>query len=148
MRLKQVKIIILSFLLIAGVVVVSFYTVSKRAPNASLVGIELLLRVADTEALRAQGLSWSKPLAPNEGMLFVFPEDGFYGFWMKDMLFSIDILWLDRDYRIVDVRTQASPESYPEVFTPSTPARYVLELQSGFFELHGIKKGDRLGLTI
>ncbi len=147
MRKKQIIVIILSFLCVAGVIAAPSFSESTKAPQYSLGGIELLLEIADTNALRAQGLSGHMPLAQNEGMLFVFPEDGLHGFWMKDMLFSIDILWLDRDYRIIDVRTQVGPDSYPEVFVPSTPSRYVLELRSGFFELHGLKKGDKL-LTI
>ncbi len=144
MRQKQVTIIMLSLLLVAGLIAVFFYTTSKRAPNAILGGVELFLKVADTEDLRAQGLSGSKPLFLNEGMLFVFPQEGLYGFWMKDMLFSIDILWLDSSYRIVDVKENATPGSYPESFVSSVKARYVLELSAGFFEAHKLKKGDRV----
>ncbi len=147
MRRAKIIVVVLSFLVIAGVISASYYSPQTDGLHASLGGVVLVLEVADTEDLRARGLSLHKTLAPNEGMLFVFPEDGLHGIWMKDMLFSIDILWLDRDYRIVDVRVQSSPASYPEVFVPSIPVRYVLELQSGFFELHGLKKGDKL-LTI
>lgn len=150
MHRVQIIIATLSFLLLIGVAVASlyFYSSGLKTLPATIGGEELFLEIADTEAVRTKGLSWHKPLAPNEGMLFVFPKDGFYGFWMKDMLFSIDMLWLDRDYRIVDVKERASPESYPEGFTPRVPARYVLELSAGFFELHGLKKGDKLEFAI
>ncbi len=147
MRRRQIIIVILSLLCVAGVIAVSFYTASKRAPYASFGGVELLLEVADTDALRLQGLSLHKPLAPNEGMLFVYQSDGQHSIWMKDMLFSIDIIWLDSEYRIVDVKERASPESYPEVFTPSVPVRYALELSAGFFVEHKLKKGDKLELV-
>ncbi len=112
--------------------------------HAVLGGQALLLVVADTDTLRSKGLSGSRPFAQNEGMLFIFQGDGQHSIWMKDMLFSIDIIWLDNEYRIVDAKERASPESYPEIFTPSVQARYVLELSAGFVKLHGLKKGDRL----
>ncbi len=137
---------LVSIVFVGLIVIVVFFSRPPQAKvlHAVLGGEALLLEVADTDALRAQGLSGHKPFAPNEGMLFVFPIEGKHSFWMKDMLFPIDILWLDNDYRIVDVKEKATPESYPESFTPSVPALYVLELSAGFFEAHKLKKGDRL----
>ena len=109
-----------------------------------LGGETLKLEIADTEILREQGLSGHKPLGMNEGMLFAFPEEGFHSFWMKDMTFPIDILWLDSDYHIMDVRERAQPSSYPEIFTPRMPSQYVLELPEGFFENHSLKIGNTL----
>lgn len=138
------KLLIFVFLglLVAGFVYQK--TEKTPVPRAFLGGEALVLEIADTDALHTRGLSGHKPLAENEGMLFVFPKDGLYGFWMKDMLFPLDILWLDSEYRIIDVREGATPESYPQIFTPSTPARYVLELSSGFFSKHKLKNGNIL----
>lgn len=147
MRPTQV-VVILSFLCVVGIIAVSFYTPRVKALHATLGGEALLLEVVDTEALRIRGLSGHKPLASNEGMLFVFPEDGRYGFWMKDMLFPIDILWLDSGYRIIDTKEHAVPESYPEVFTPHTSARFVLELPAGFFSNHHLKNGNILKMPL
>ena len=116
----------------------------KKALHAVLGDEALLLEIADTDTLRTQGLSGHQPLASNEGMLFMFPTEGQYAFWMKDMNFPIDIVWLDSDYRIVDVKNYATPDSYPKMFMPSESARFVLELSAGFFENHHLKKGDRL----
>src|SRR3989344_9080436 len=74
--------------------------------------------VADTPEKRAIGLSDREGLAPDEGMLFIFPEDGIYAFWMKDMRFSIDILWISHEGFIVDMRQNVSPETYPAAFVP------------------------------
>lgn len=112
--------------------------------HARLGGEALVLEVADTEALRTKGLSGHGALHESGGMLFIFPEDSRYGFWMKDMQFPIDIVWLDGDYHIVDVKKSATPASYPEIFTPVLPARYVVEIQNGFFEKHTLKVGDTL----
>ena len=103
-----------------------------------------MLEVADTNALRKQGLSGRDGLMPNEGMLFIFPSKGTYGFWMKDMRFPIDIVWLDDAYRVVDVRERVEPDSYPMVFRPDVSTRYTVELSSGFFAKHGLAKGMSL----
>lgn len=94
--------------------------------------------VADTQILREQGLSGKKSLPSGTAMLFVFENPSQYGFWMKDMNFPIDILWFTpsevegRDQKkIVFVKENATPESYPEVFSSTTPAQYVLELPAG-----------------
>lgn len=100
--------------------------------------------VADTPAVRERGLSGHAPLSANEGMLFVFDKEDEHGFWMKDMLFSIDIIWIDSNYTIVSIKENAAPESYPDVFYPSSPAKYVLEVRAGFVSTHGIAEGARV----
>lgn len=98
--------------------------------------------LADTPAKRTRGLSGTDGLAEGEGMLFIFPEDGLYGFWMKDMRFAIDIIWLDSAWEVVDVAESVSPDSYPASFSPSKPARYVLEVPAGFAKSHNIALGS------
>lgn len=98
--------------------------------------------IADTPEKRIKGLSGVSSLASGEGMLFVFPEPGLHGFWMKDMLFSIDILWIGADKRVVHIEEGVLPESYPSVFTPLVPASYVLEVSAGIAEEKNINIGD------
>ena len=110
--------------------------------HAQLGGEAFVFEVAGTNALRARGLSGRERLEPGKGMFFVFLKDDRHGFWMKDMRFSIDIIWLDSEYHIVDVKKDATPASYPEIFWPSRPARYVVEVPAGFFDEHHLKAGD------
>lgn len=98
--------------------------------------------VADTQTLRERGLSGRAGLAYDEGMLFVFNADGMYSFWMKDMLFPIDILWLSSAGRVVHIVQSISPDTFPQAFTSDTPARYVLELPAGYVARHGVRTGD------
>lgn len=107
-----------------------------------LGGQTIRVSMADTSETRGVGLGGRAALAPDEGMLFVFPQDGKYGFWMKNMRFSIDILWLTADGRIVYLAENISPETYPEVFASAVPARYVLELPAGFIGEYFVKVGD------
>lgn len=143
------------FFIIIGVLLViilgfalSFASFFEEPPSktlsARLGGQLLVLEVADTDARRVQGLSGRKSLPHNHGMLFVFPVDGMYGFWMKDMHFPVDIIWLDGSYRIVDVNERVSPSSYPIVFYPDVSTRYTLEVSSGFFEKNKLAKGMTL----
>ena len=107
-------------------------------------GKEITVIIADTKELRENGLSGYKEINSSKGMLFVFSDPGFYGFWMKNMRFPIDIIWFDANRRIVDVWENATPESYPKVHTPVVPAQYVLEVGTGYFANHALKHGDIL----
>lgn len=107
-----------------------------------LKGQTIRVSVADTESMRGQGLSGRKELAADEGMLFVFPQDGKYAFWMKDMRFSIDILWLAKDGSVVYMAQNVSPDTYPHNFQPNALARYVLELPAGYAREHNVAIGD------
>ena len=88
------------------------------------------VRIADSLAERAQGLSGTAALAPDEGMLFVFERAGMYGFWMKDMYYPIDIIWLNDELRPVGITKNISPDTFPTVFYPPVPVRYVLEVST------------------
>lgn len=106
----------------------------------------IAVEVVDTPETMERGLGGREALSPDEGMLFIFPEEEKHTFWMKDMLFAIDILWISEDGRIVDMRENVSPDTYPETFTPSSPALYVLELPAGYAQEYGVRVGDRVGL--
>ena len=102
------------------------------------------VEVAATPAARERGLSGRASLAAGEGMLFVFDNDGNWGFWMKDVNFPIDIIWADSAGRVVTVLPSVSPNTYPQVFYPSLPARYVLETPAGFAATNNIYEGVRM----
>jgi uncharacterized membrane protein (UPF0127 family) len=104
----------------------------------------VMVEVADTAAARERGLSGHAPLKEQEGMLFVFESDEHWGIWMKDMHFAIDIVWADAQGKILTIAERAAPETYPQTFSPTAPARYVLELPAGFVERHGIAEGDQI----
>lgn len=98
--------------------------------------------IADDPEERKQGLSGVESLGEFEGKLFVFPEDGHYGIWMKDMRFSLDILWIDSTFRIVHIEKNVSPATYPETFVSDMPARFVLEVNAFVTENANITVGD------
>lgn len=105
--------------------------------------VEVVAEVVDTPEERAIGLSGRLELPQGEGMFFVFPEADTHGFWMPDMHFAIDIIWLNANFEVVHIAEEATPASYPEVFTPSAPALYALEVPAGYASAHQIAIGSR-----
>ncbi len=106
----------------------------------------VLVEIADTPALQQQGLSDRDSLEEGKGMWFVFPGETTQGFWMKDMRFAIDIIWVNGHGVVVTIKHNAQPDSYPEIFYPSATAQYVLEVPAGFTERHGIAEGTKVVL--
>lgn len=105
------------------------------------------LEIADTEAARTKGLSQRDAIGKNEGMLFDFKKAGDWRIWMVDMHFNIDILWLDEHCKIVHIKQNATPASYPEIYHAYTPNRYVIELPANTIDIIDIKIGDTIKLN-
>jgi uncharacterized protein len=101
-------------------------------------------RVADTPQASERGLSGTVSLPKDAGMLFIFVVPGKYGFWMKDMNYPIDMVWIGADKKVLGIARDVKPESYPEVFYPPSPMSYVLELNSGGARDHDIATGTKL----
>lgn len=109
---------------------------------------ELRIAIADTSQTRRLGLSHLPSLKEKHGLLFVFPKPDLHGIWMKDMLFPIDIIWLDENLTVIDLFVDVSPETYPKTFHPRLPARYVLETNAGFSEKYDVEVGSRAKWSI
>ena len=107
---------------------------------------EISVEIANTDEERVRGLSGRRDLPAGSGLLFVFPNEATYGFWMKEMNFSIDILWISAGLKVIHIVEDVAPETYPKVFRPAQPARYVLELQAMGARKLGIKVGTPVTL--
>ncbi|MDB5160644.1 MAG: hypothetical protein JWO96_24 [Candidatus Saccharibacteria bacterium] len=91
-----------------------------------------------------KGLGGRSCLGTQQGMLFSFDKPGDYPFWMRDMHFPIDIVWLDSAHKVVEVSENISPSSYPKSFQPDFQAQYVLEINAGQAQKLGIASGTKL----
>jgi len=111
-------------------------------------GREFSFQVADNTQKRAQGLSGLSGLGDDEALVFVFPESAKHGIWMKDMNFDIDIIWLDRDKKVVDFEINVSPDTYPEVFYPESDAIFVIEVNAGTVEDLNLQDGQYVEFTL
>ena len=109
-----------------------------------LGGVRMVVELADDTLERVRGLGGRLGLNQLAGMLFIFETDGQPSFWMKDMRFPIDIMWLDDTGRVTEITENVSPNTYPQIFKPSQPIRYVLELNARFADNFNIKVGDSL----
>lgn len=101
--------------------------------------------VKDNDRLKL-GLSGRESLPDGHGMLFVFPKEEFHGIWMKDMNFSIDVIWFNQYGEVIHVEEDVEPETFPTVFGPQKLSKYVLEVPAGFVKREGIILGDKIDL--
>jgi uncharacterized membrane protein (UPF0127 family) len=111
-------------------------------------GTMIVAEVADTTEKRARGLMFLESLPRDRGMLFTFADAQAWTFWMKNTLIPLDIIWMDRDKRIVHVEKNVpgctrQDDGCPQ-YQPNEDALYVLELAAGQAEALGLHRGTRL----
>ncbi len=113
--------------------------------NITINSTNLIVEIVDDIARRKLGLSGRNNMCNNCGMLFIFDHSDTYSFWMKDMLFSIDIIWIN-DGIIVEIIKNAEIPSDKKTasYTPLNKANTVLEVNSGFVERNNINIGDKI----
>jgi uncharacterized protein len=101
--------------------------------------------VKDTNEERMLGLMYRESLEQGKGMLFVFEQPDRYGFWMKNVKFPIDIIFVDKEKMIVHIATAAPCLEEPcDIYQPDQPALYVIEVNEGFSEEHDLAVGQRV----
>lgn len=124
-------------------------TPSKPEGSARIQGQSIALELARTPQEQALGLGQRDGLAWGHGMLFVYEEPQFHRFWMKDMRFDIDILWI-REGRIVDIshNVRHRPGSTGDQVSPRELADQVLELPAGYAAAQGLRLGHRVDIAI
>lgn len=113
--------------------------------NKKILEIEL----ADTFEKQVKGLSGHEKLSDNQSMLFKFNNKRVQNFWMKDMLFPLDIIWIDGN-KIVKIDKNLPPEgNIPKnIYTSSVPVNYVLEITGGVSDKCGFKVGDKVTIKL
>lgn len=131
--------------MILGVILIVVLIFANKA-NETISINNFSIEVVDTPDTRTQGLSGRMSFYKNQAMIFDF-SDRSNGrcFWMKDMNFNIDIIWLDNKKRVQKIITNASPKSYPkESFCADKNPRYVIELAAGRAHELNIKQGTQV----
>ena len=147
--MKSKKILILFVLIIFAFFCFFFLNNLAFKLNPEIKKVKIAEKVINIEMVitpeeREKGLSGRENIGENEGMLFVFENSGRHGFWMKDMMFPIDIVWLDQSKKIIFIQKNVLPSTYPEIFYPDDNANYVLELISGFAEKNNLQIGNQV----
>ena len=141
---KRKTIIEILFFVVALLIIVAVLYKFDYKSTVLIDGNIFSVEVVDTKPLLEKGLSGHAPLSQNQGMLFVFQKPDKYGFWMKDMLFPIDIVWIGANWRVIHIERNLSASTYPEVFSPQSDSLYVLEIPAGQSDSVGIKVGDKV----
>ena len=121
-------------------------TLHETGKVVTLGNQTIAVEVADTESEQEHGLGERDSLGENKGMLFDFKRNDKWQMWMLKMRFNLDILWLDESGKVVYVRENLTPDTFPNVFIPDTDARYVLEVNAGTVNAAGVKIGDTVRL--
>ncbi len=119
-----------------------FKDVTKQRPLIEIGGNTFRSELAVTDAEKGKGLGGRESIGKDEAMLFVFDKDDRWGIWMKGMKMPIDIIWLDADKKIVHIEADVQPDAEPyDIYKPSKPARYVIEMAAGNAKASDIKVG-------
>lgn len=104
---------------------------------------DFTVELAITPEQQAQGLMFRRDLGDSAGMLFLFGRERPVSFWMKNTLIPLDMLFIDRRGRIVDIAERTVPQSLTSI-SPGRPVAAVLELNGGTADRLGIAPGDRV----
>ncbi len=115
--------------------------VDMPSGRSAAVAVEVVRKPAEVE----RGLMFREHLAPDAGMLFVFPETAEHTFWMKNTLIPLDMIFADADGVVVGVVHDAAPLTTTGR-SVGAPSRYVLEVNGGWAAAHGVARGDRMRL--
>ena len=114
-------------------------------PNTLIVnGQKIKVEIANTPEERARGFAGYEYLPNGTGFLYVFAEPDFYNFWLKDVTFPIDIVWIGYYHDIIDIAAYLTPQTYPTIFEPKRPAKYMLILPAGTAEEYSLGIGDEI----
>jgi uncharacterized membrane protein (UPF0127 family) len=109
--------------------------------NKFLVSIDI--EIADTPEKRSLGLMYRTSLGELQGMLFIFDEEDYQSFWMKNTPLSLDMIFVSARNEIVTIHENTTPYS-PESYSSTKPAQFVIEVNAGFVKKFGIQVGDRI----
>lgn len=133
----------------------AFRFIQTGGKTADIKGQSIKLEIADSPEERQKGLSKRESLPQDTGMVFIFDKDDTYSFWMKDMQFPIDIIFL-KDTKVVSVFHEVpafvgqgdAKTQNMTLYAPKTPANRVLELNAGQAKKYGLKEGDTITFNL
>lgn len=151
------KLILGLFALLLIVIGAVYYTkngfdltfLTKKTATVTIKNNQFKPLIAKTDKEKEIGLSSQSSISKDSGMLFIFDKPDYYSFWMKNMKFPIDIIFI-KDNRIVTIHSNVKPsvsgvkdENIP-IYKPEEPADKVLEIKAGLSETYGFKNGDEI----
>ncbi|MBI4845737.1 MAG: DUF192 domain-containing protein [Candidatus Omnitrophica bacterium] len=139
---KSTRAVFLIIAVIVCIVVFAGFALDSRT-FLFAKGKLILVETARTPEQRGKGLQLRAFLEKDQGMLFFFEEEGQYVFWMKDTFISLDIAFIDKQKKVIDIQKML-PLDTDKRYYPNRNFLYALEMNTGWFEDCGIKAGDKL----
>lgn len=144
---KIIKIIIFTLAILAIAFLIVYYYFNKTVETVCFGNQCFQVEIVNKEPDRQRGLMDRENLDQDRGMLFIFSNEDKYPFWMKETKIPLDVVWMDKNYRIVDIQTLLPCAADPcPTFTPSNNAMYVLEINAGLAKKFNIKIGGHAEL--
>lgn len=140
------KVILAFLILIATVIAFGIYQ-KQSEPSVKIKNHSFKLLIAKTENDKQTGLSKYNNLPQDEAMVFIFDNENIYPFWMKNMKFPIDIIFIRQNKIVTIYKNVPSPKASGEdlpIYSPSEPVDKVLEANSGVSQKDGFKVGDKV----
>lgn len=131
----------------------AFYSYLKKEKEETQVCFKdhcFSVELALTPQEKGRGLMYREVLPKDRGMLFIYENEGIHSFWMKNVLIPLDIIWLDKDKKVVYIaeNCQPCPDDPCPIIKPETPAKYVFEINGGLAGEIGLSAGDQLEFEI
>ena len=125
---------------------ISFSEVHIYTTNSEII---VNAEIANTPQKQSQGLMFRENMKWNHGMLFIFDNEDILSFWMKDTLIPLDMIFIDKNFRIINIINNAIPcnmKTCPD-YSSEKPAKYVLEVNAGFVKTNDIESGDFISIN-
>jgi hypothetical protein len=145
----KIPLFILGLFIVIILVFIKVYYLNPQQPNAEINGHVFSLYLAKTSKDQEIGLAKFAEIAKNQGMLFIFQKADYYSFWMKNMRFPIDIIFINKN-KIVDIfqKVPVSKNGNLPIYTTHAKADKVLEINSGLSDEYKIKIGNNIKIGL
>ena len=126
---------VIALIIILGLGIFFFFNKKSSPPtvNIKIKDQIFTLEIANNPLSRSRGLSKRQSLCPTCGMIFIYSQESTYPIWMENTHFPLDIIWLDKNGKIVNIK-QGQPESL-KILKNQIPARYIVELNQNIINL-------------
>lgn len=149
--MKKMGIIYIALIILIAIwIAIKFWQPNLKKTEVLLNNEKFSIEIASSPIQWARGLMYRDNLPKNNGMLFIFPMESKQSFWMKNVKFPLDIIFLSKDKKIVDIKENFEPclqDSCPS-YTPSEKAKFVLEINGGRVKDLDLKIGDEIKMNI
>lgn len=140
---KAVKFLIPIVLILISVIIILFQNFAQSHKTICFSSTCIKAEVADSSAERAKGLMYRYSLSDDEGMLFIFDKSEKHQFWMKNTFIPLDIIWINKNFEVVDIQTAYPCKEEPcKIYAPKSEALYVLEVNANFAKEKNISTGN------